>query len=108
MSQICLPDGFAVQVDRRARMLGRQYWPVALLALVLYRHFRQVLVIAAIAGGAMDWASRQRSFDNKDRTIGPLHYSLLDRLADRAQGAGVWLGALREHNVGPLKPQICF
>ena len=108
MSQIRLPDGFAVQVDRRARMLGRPYWPAALLALVLYRHFRRVLVTAAVAGGAMDWASRQRSLDNKDRTMGPLHYFLLDRLADRARGAGVWLGELRERNVGPLKPQICF
>ena len=85
MSQICLPDGFAVQVDRPARMLGRQYWPIALQAVVLYRHFRRVLIIAAIAGSAVDWASRQRIPDNKDRAIGPLPYFLLDRLDDRAR-----------------------
>lgn len=85
MSQIRLPDGFAVPVDRPGRMLCRQYWPIALQAVVLYRHFRRVRIVAAIAGSAVDWASRQRILHNKDRAIGPLPYFLLDRLGDRAR-----------------------
>lgn len=91
-----------------ASAICRHYWPVALLAAMLFRRFRRVVIIAAIADGAVDWLGRQQAVDGEDRTIGPLSYILLKRLDDLAYGTGLWRGVVRERNVGPLKPQIRF
>lgn len=108
MSQIRLPDGFAVQVRRRTLMLGRHDWPVSWPAVVLSRHVRGVPLAAAFTDCAVGWTSRQRILDNKDRTIGPPPHFLRDCFDDGAQGAALWLGVPRGHNAGPLQPQICF
>jgi mycofactocin system glycosyltransferase len=89
-----------------ASAICRHYWPVALLAALLFRSCRRVVVVAAVVDGVVDWASRRQTADEDARPIGLLTYLLLKRIDDLAYGLGLWYGVLRERNVGPLKPQI--
>jgi mycofactocin system glycosyltransferase len=89
-----------------ASAICRHYWPVALLAAVAFRPCRRVVLIAAVADGVVDWASRRQSADEDARPIGLVTYMLLKRLDDLAYGLGLWYGVVRERNIGPLKPQI--
>jgi hypothetical protein len=89
-----------------ASAICRHYWPIALLAAIVFRPCRRVVLIAAVVDGAVDWASRRRSADEDARPIGLLTYILLKRLDDLAYGLGLWYGVVRERNIGPLKPQI--
>jgi hypothetical protein len=77
-----------------------------LLAAIVFRPCRRVVLIAAVVDGVVDWASRRRSADEDARPIGLLTYILLKRLDDLAYGLGLWYGVVRERNIGPLKPQI--
>jgi mycofactocin glycosyltransferase len=89
-----------------ASAICRHYWPVALLAAVLFRPCRRVVLIAAVLDGVVDWASRRRSVDEDAKPIGLLTYLVLKRVDDLAYGLGLWYGVVRERNIGPLKPQI--
>jgi mycofactocin glycosyltransferase len=89
-----------------ASAICRHYWPVALLAAIVFRPARRIVLIAAVADGVVDWANRRRSADEDAKPIGLLTYVLLKRLDDLAYGLGLWYGVLRERNIGPLKPQI--
>jgi hypothetical protein len=89
-----------------ASAICRHYWPIALLAAIVFRPCRRVVLIAAVVDGVVDWASRRRSADEDARPIGLLTYILLKRLDDLAYGLGLWYGVVRERNIGPLKPQI--
>jgi mycofactocin system glycosyltransferase len=89
-----------------ASAICRHYWPVALVAAMLFRSCRRVVVVAAIVDGVVDWADRRRAADDDARPIGLLTYLVLKRIDDLAYGLGLWYGVLRERNVGPLKPQI--
>ncbi|WP_343710239.1 mycofactocin biosynthesis glycosyltransferase MftF [Mycobacterium sp.] len=89
-----------------AEALCRHYWPVALLAAIVSRHCRHVVVIAAVAEGVVDWARRRGASADDCKPIGLMTYLVLRRLDDLAYGAGLWRGVVRERNIGPLKPQI--
>jgi mycofactocin system glycosyltransferase len=89
-----------------ASAICRHYWPVALLAAILFRPCRRVVVVAAVVDGVVDWASRRQAADDDAQPIGLLTYLLLKRIDDLAYGLGLWYGVLRERNFGPLKPQI--
>jgi mycofactocin glycosyltransferase len=89
-----------------ASAICRHYWPVALVAAMLFPSCRRVVVVAAVVDGVVDWASRRQIADEDARPIGLLTYLLLKRIDDLAYGLGLWYGVLRERNVGPLKPQI--
>ncbi|HEU0191147.1 MAG TPA: mycofactocin biosynthesis glycosyltransferase MftF [Mycobacterium sp.] len=84
----------------------RPYWPVALVAALLSRHFRYALLVAALIDGAVDWLRHTGSTDTDAEPVNPMAYLLLKRADDLAYGAGLWVGVWREHNVAPLKPQI--
>ncbi len=89
-----------------ASAICRHYWPVALLAAILFRSCRRVVLVAAVMDGVVDWASRRQTADDDAQPIGLLTYLLLKRIDDLAYGLGLWYGVLRERNFGPLKPQI--
>jgi mycofactocin system glycosyltransferase len=84
----------------------RPYWPVALLAAILFRRCRQVVLVAAIVDGLADWLARRGNVDDDTKPVGLLAYVLLKRLDDLAYGVGLWTGVVRERNIGALKPQI--
>ena len=89
-----------------ASAICRHYWPVALIAAVLFRRCRQVVLVAAIIDGVVDWASRNGNADDDTKRVGLLTYVLLKRLDDIAYGTGLWTGVVRERHLGALKPQI--
>ena len=89
-----------------ASAICRHYWPVAFVAALLSRRCRQVVLVAAIVDGVVDWITRNGNGDDDTKPVGLLTYILLKRLDDIAYGAGLWTGVVRERHVGALKPQI--
>lgn len=84
----------------------RHYWPVALLAALLSRSCRRVVVVAAIVDGTVDWLRRKNAGGEDSRSLGLATYLLIKRVDDLAYGVGLWYGVVREHNIAPLKPRI--
>jgi len=89
-----------------ASALCRHYWPIALLAALLSQRCRQVVLLAAISEGVVDWLRHARLGGDDVRPLGLPAYLLLKRVDDLAYGAGLWGGVLREGNLAALKPQI--
>lgn len=89
-----------------ASAVCRHYWPVALLAAMLSRHCRHVVLVAAIVDGVADWLRRRDAVGQDAEPIGLLTFLLLKRIDDLAYGIGLWYGVVRERNIGALKPQI--
>ncbi|MBX7432084.1 mycofactocin biosynthesis glycosyltransferase MftF [Mycobacterium sp. Y57] len=84
----------------------RHYWPVTLIAALLSRRCRQVVLVAAAVDGVFDWLTRNGNADEDTKRVGLLTYILLKRLDDIAYGLGLWSGVVRERHAGALKPQI--
>jgi hypothetical protein len=89
-----------------ASAVCRHYWPIALLAAILFRRFRHIVLMAAIIDGVADWVSRHNNVDVQTKQLGVVPYLVLKRLDDLAYGAGMWSGMVQERHPGPLKPQI--
>jgi mycofactocin system glycosyltransferase len=85
-----------------ADAVTRHYWPLALLAAVVWRRARRRVLAVALLEGLIDWW-RHRDRDPRVR-VGPLGYLLARRLDDLAYGAGLWWGAVRERTAEPLRP----
>ncbi len=77
----------------------RHYWPVAVLAAVMNRRARHVLIVGAAIEGLIDC---RRS----GACLNPLVYLLIRRLDDLAYGAGLWGGAIRHRTIAPLIPRL--
>jgi mycofactocin system glycosyltransferase len=89
-----------------ASAICRHYWPLALIAALLSRRCRQVVLLAAVVEGVVDWLTRNRNLEDDVPRVGLLTYIVLRRLDDIAYGAGLWTGVVRERHLGALKPQI--
>jgi mycofactocin glycosyltransferase len=89
-----------------ASAICRHYWPIALIAALLSRHCRHVVLVAAIIDGVVDWVKRHGNADDDTKPVGMVGYVLLKRLDDIAYGTGLWTGVVRERHIGALKPQI--
>ncbi|OMB94362.1 mycofactocin system glycosyltransferase [Mycobacterium sp. NS-7484] len=84
----------------------RHYWPVALIAALLFRRARHAVLVAAVLDGVVDWATRRGNADDDTKPVGLLTHILLKRLDDIAYGLGLWTGVMRERQLGALKPQL--
>jgi mycofactocin system glycosyltransferase len=89
-----------------ASALCRHYWPLALLAAIVSRQCRRVVLVAAIVDGVVDWLRRRDATDDDTQSIGLATYVVLKRIDDLAYGMGLWRGVVRERNIRALKPQI--
>lgn len=89
-----------------ASAICRHYWPIALVAALVSRRCRQVVVVAAVLDGVFDWVTRNGNADDDTKRVGVFTYILLKRLDDIAYGLGLWSGVVRERHAGALKPQI--
>ena len=89
-----------------ASAICRHYWPIALIAALLSRRCRQVVVVAAVLDGVFDWITRNGNADDDTKRVGVFTYILLKRIDDIAYGLGLWSGVVRERHAGALKPQI--
>ncbi|MDH6197893.1 mycofactocin system glycosyltransferase [Mycobacterium frederiksbergense] len=84
----------------------RHYWPIALVAALLFRRARHAVLVAAVTDGVVDWATRRGNADDETKPVGLLTHILLKRLDDLAYGIGLWTGVVRERQFGALKPQL--
>ncbi|AFM20502.1 putative glycosyltransferase (plasmid) [Mycolicibacterium chubuense NBB4] len=91
---------------RLASAVCRHYWPVSLVAAIVSKRCRRVVVVAALTDGIVDWASRRRVANAHTERLGLLPYLVLRRFDDIAYGTGLWWGVIRERTLGPLKPQL--
>jgi mycofactocin system glycosyltransferase len=89
-----------------ASAICRHYWPIALIAALISRRCRHVVLVAAIIDGVVDWITRNGNAEDDTKRVGLVAYVLLKRLDDIAYGAGLWTGVVRERHLGALKPQI--
>lgn len=89
-----------------ASAICRHHWPIALVAAILFRRFRHIVLVAAVIDGVADWVSRHNNDDAQTKQLGVVPYLVLKRLDDLAYGAGMWVGMVQERHLGPLKPQI--
>ena len=87
-----------------AAAICSHYWPLALVAALLSRRCRHVVLVAAVIDGVVDWVTRHGNADDDTKPVGLFSYVLLKRLDDIAYGAGLWSGVVRERHVGALKP----
>jgi mycofactocin system glycosyltransferase len=98
--------GMGAAALQLASAVCRHYWPIALLAAVVFRRFRHIVLIAATIDGVADWVSRRQNIDIQTKQLGVVPYLVLKRLDDLAYGAGMWTGMVQERHPGALKPQI--
>lgn len=77
----------------------RHHWPLAVLAAVLSKRARRLLLAYAVFDGLRDYhrCGRPQGL--------PVHL-LLRRLDDLAYGTGMWAGAVRRRTVAPLLPRF--
>ncbi len=99
-------QGLGSAARQLAGAICRHYWPIALIAALLSPRFRQVVVVAAVVDGVVDWLSRREHAGEDTKPVGLFAYLVLKRLDDLAYGCGLWAGVLRERDLGALKPQI--
>jgi mycofactocin glycosyltransferase len=85
--------------EQLTRCATRHYWPVAVLAAVMSRRARHVLITGAVLEGLID-------FRRSGSHLNPLVYLLIRRLDDLAYGAGLWCGAIRDRTAAPLIPRL--
>jgi mycofactocin system glycosyltransferase len=85
--------------EQLTRCATRHYWPVAVLAAVVSRRARHVLITGAVLEGLID-------FRRSGSQLNPLVYLLIRRLDDLAYGAGLWCGAIRDRTAAPLIPRL--
>ncbi|MCV7315369.1 mycofactocin biosynthesis glycosyltransferase MftF [Mycolicibacillus parakoreensis] len=103
---VVLVRGLMSSVLQLASALCREYWPLALIVVLVSRRCRQAVVVIAVVEGLVDWLRRSRAAQADVKPIGPLSYLLLKRLDDLAYGTGVWNGMVGEHSLRALRPVI--
>jgi mycofactocin glycosyltransferase len=82
-----------------ASAITRAWWPLALLAAVVSKRARRVVMASAIIPALMDW--------RKDRPLlDPARYVALRVLDDGAYGFGLWQGAWRARTLEPVTPDF--
>jgi mycofactocin system glycosyltransferase len=87
--------------EQLTRCATRHYWPVAVLAAVMNRRARHVLLTGAVLEGLIDY---RRS----GLRLNPFVYLLIRRLDDMAYGTGLWRGAISDRTIAPLMPRLAL
>ncbi len=82
-----------------ASAITRTWWPLALVAGLLFPRLRPALVAAAVVPALLDARS-------PDVTVDPVRYTLLRIADDAAYGAGVWRGVVRQRSAAALRPSF--
>jgi len=85
--------------EQLGRCATRHYWPPAILAALLSKRARWLLLAGAVLDGLLD-------HKRCGRPQGLPAYLLLRRLDDLAYGTGLWAGAIRHRTVAPLLPRL--
>jgi mycofactocin glycosyltransferase len=85
--------------EQLSRCVVRDYWPLAIVAAVLSRRARRVVIAGAVLDGILDHrrCGRPQSL---------LAHLLLRRLDNIAYGTGLWAGAVRSGSFAHLLPRF--
>ena len=83
-----------------ASAICRHYWPIAFIAALLSRRCRQVVLVAAIIDGVVDWITRNGNADDETKRVGLVSYccSSDSTISPTAPACGP--GVVRERNAG--------
>src|ERR1700712_4827731 len=57
-----------------ASAICRHYWPIALVAAIFFRRCRQVVLVAAVMDGVVDWLARNGGADDDAKRVGLFAY----------------------------------
>jgi hypothetical protein len=82
-----------------ASVLTRTWWPIALVAALVSRRARSVVMLAAVIPAAVEWRRRRAALD-------PVRYLALRVLDDAAYGFGVWQGVQHRRSADAVLPSI--
>jgi mycofactocin system glycosyltransferase len=93
--------GFGNGAWQLASAMCRSYWPVTLLAMLVSRRIRRLVLAVAVTEGVVDWATHR-----EPGGLGPVRHTVFKRLDDVAYGAGLWQGAIRARDLRALEPRI--
>jgi len=85
--------------EQLGRCATRHYWPAAILAALLSKRARWLLLAGAVLDGLLD-------HKRCGRPQGLPAHLVLQRLDDIAYGTGLWAGAVRRRTVAPLLPRL--
>jgi len=77
----------------------RHHWPIAAAVCVVSKRARRAVAVMAIVDGILDYHGR-------GPRVGLLAHTAGRRVDDLAYGAGLWWGALRDRELGVLKPRV--
>lgn len=83
----------------------RHYWPLALLAALVSARMRRLFLQIAIVDALIAWV-RFAAANRRRPAVDPVSFLVLRRLDDLAYGAGLWQGALRDHDATALLPVL--
>ena len=62
-----------------AAAICRHYWPIALVLAMLSRRCRNMVLVAAVIDGVVDWVKRHGNADDDTKPVGLVSYLLLKR-----------------------------
>lgn len=79
--------------------LTRAWWPLSLVAALLSRRARRVVLAAVIVPAVIDWWRDRPGID-------PVRYLALRVVDDVAYGTGVWQGCITARDLSALRPDI--
>ena len=73
-----------------ASAICRHYWPIALVAALLFRRFRHIVLVAAVVDGVADWVSRHNNDDAQTKQLGlsPIWCSSASTISPMAPACG--------------------
>jgi mycofactocin system glycosyltransferase len=91
--------GTATAGTTLARSVTRHHWPLALLAALVSRRARRLVLATALADAALAWWPHRAA-------VGLLRFAAARRLEDLAYGTGLWAGALRARDPRALLPAV--
>jgi mycofactocin glycosyltransferase len=82
-----------------ADAMRRVWWPLLLVASLVFRRARRVSVVVAILPPLIEWAQQRPRID-------PVRWCILRLADDVSYGAGVWRGCVRWRTIAPLVPDL--
>lgn len=88
-----------------AAAITRAWWPLAVVAALVSRRARRVLLAAVLVPALLDRRGQPSSVDSV-RAVDPVRALVLRILDDGAYGAGLWAGAMRHRCVEVLLPSF--
>lgn len=101
IATVLTAESFLIGSRQLALASSRHYWPLTLVAGIVSRRVRRIVVCTAVAESLFDW------FEHREPGgLDPVRYAFYKRADDIAYGSGLWCGAVRSKSTGALLPKV--